>query len=516
MVSPFGCHGDFLKQEVERLAYLLGLDIGTSAVKVLLLEASGKVVGSVLEEYPLSAPRPGWSEQNPEDMWQATVRAIRGLISKFDISPDSILGLGLSGQMHSSVFLDANQHVIRPAILWNDVRTSVQCRLIERTVDPEILRSEVCNPVLEGFTLPKVLWLKENEPENYAKLRWLLLPKDYIRFRLTGNLHMEVSDAAGMLMMNVRRQEWSKSMLEPFGINKEILPTIAQSSQVTGVITTDVASLTGLKVGTPVVGGGADNACGAVGSGVVTPGRGMVSLGTSGVILAHLAEPKLITTGTVHMFNSCVPGEFYMMGVMLSAGLSLGWLRKQIAAGQSYDAMTQTASQVPPGSRGLVFLPYLSGERTPHGDANARGTFVGLSATHGTAELTRSVLEGVAFGFKDSVDLLRQAGWNGTSLRALGGGARSPLWKEIIASATGLVLEEINIDEGPALGAAILAGVGAGIYPSVLEASDSIIKVERAVEPNPEWQKVYAELHQVYKDLYPALKPSFDRLAQYA
>lgn len=498
------------------LGYLLGLDIGTSAIKALLLEIDGTVVGSVFVQYPLFSPRPGWSEQNPEDMWQATITAIQSVLARFSIAPETVLGVGLSGQMHSSVFLDEDRQVIRPAILWNDVRTSGQCRFIERTVDPEVLRSEVCNPVLEGFTLPKVLWLKDNEPENYARLRSLVLPKDYVRFRLTGNLHMEVSDAAGMLMMNVRKQTWSKPILDAFSLDGDILPPIVQSAEVTGAITPEAAKITGLKAGTPVVGGGADNACGAVGSGVVTSGRGMMSLGTSGVILAHLAKPQPITTGTVHMFNSCVPGQFYMMGVMLSAGLSFSWFRKLLGGEKSYDRLTQKASTVPPGSRGLLFLPYLTGERTPHGDANARGSFVGLSATHGEAELTRAVLEGVAFGLCDSVELLREAGWSGTSLRALGGGARSALWKEIIASATGLVLEEINIDEGPALGAAILAGVGAEIYQSVCEASDSIIKVERSVEPNTEWHKGYVELHQIYKDLYPALKGSFDGLVSFS
>lgn len=499
------------------MGYLLGLDIGTSAVKALLLKSSGQVVGSVNVEYPLYSPRPGWSEQNPEDMWQATVEAIRNVLVKFNVSGEYIGGIGLSGQMHSSVFLDADYEVIRPAILWNDVRTSAQCRLIEEMVDPHILHSEVCNPVLEGFTLPKVLWLREHEPENYERLRWLVLPKDYVRFRLTGNVHMEVSDAAGMLMMNVRKQTWSEPVLKSVGVSGEILPPIIGSAEIAGTITSEVAELTGLKVGAPVVGGGADNACGAVGSGVVKAGRGLVSLGTSGVLLAHLEEPKLITSGTVHMFNSCVPGQFYMMGVMLSAGLSLNWFRQQFArSADSYEVLTERASEAPAGSRGLVFLPYLMGERTPHGDANARGAFVGISATHGEADLTRAVLEGVAFGLCDSVELLRSAGWKGTALRALGGGARSPLWKEIIASATGLVLEEINIDEGPALGAAILAGVGAGTYQSVSEASDAIIKVVREVEPNPEWYKTYVDLYQVYKGLYPALKDSFDQLVNFA
>jgi len=499
------------------MKYLIGLDVGTSAVKALLLTGEGQVVGSHTVEYPLYSPHPGWSEQNPEDMWQASAEAVRGVLGKFQVAPEDVAGLGLSGQMHSSVFLDDNYQVIRPAILWNDVRTTAQCRRIEATVDAEVLREEVCNPVLEGFTLPKVVWLKENEPENYVKLRWLVLPKDYVRFRLTGQLAMEVSDAAGMLMMNVRQRVWSKPVLEPLGIDPEILPPIIGSAEVGGTISGEAAEATGLKPGTLVVGGGADNACGAVGSGVVLPGRGMVSIGTSGVILAHLAEPKLVTEGTVHMFNSCVPGEFYMMGVTLSAGLSLSWLRRRLGLEEvEYDVLTKAAEAVPPGSRGLVFLPYLTGERTPHGDGNARGSFVGLSATHDQGEMIRAVMEGVAFAFCDSVELLRSAGWNGTSLRALGGGARSPLWKKIIASATGLALDEINIDEGPALGAAILAGVGTGIYGDVREASDSIIKVVRQVEPDEEWHKVYAELYQVYKDLYPALKPSFDRLVSFA
>ncbi|NLM41835.1 MAG: xylulokinase [Firmicutes bacterium] len=499
------------------MKYLIGLDVGTSAVKALLLSGEGAVVGSHTAEYPLYSPQPGWSEQEPEDMWRASAEAVRGLLAKYSISAEDVAGVGLSGQMHSSVFLDENYQVIRRAILWNDVRTSAQCRFIEATVAADVLREEVCNPVLEGFTLPKVLWLKDNEPENYARLRWLVLPKDYVRFRLTGELAMEVSDAAGMLMMNVREQVWSKPVLEPLGVDPEILPPIIGSSDVGGTITAEAAAATGLKPGTPVVGGGADNACGAVGSGVVVPGRGMVSIGTSGVILAHLAAPKIVTEGTVHMFNSCVPDEFYMMGVNLSSGLSLSWLRKRLGLEEvPYDVITKAAEAVPPGSRGLVFLPYLSGERTPHGDANARGTFVGLSATHDQGEMIRAVMEGVAFGFRDSVELLRSAGWNGTSLRALGGGARSPLWKKIIASVTGLTLDEINIDEGPALGAAILAGVGTGIYGDVREASDSIIKVVRSVEPDEEWGKVYAEIYQVYRDLYPALKPSFDRLAKFA
>lgn len=495
------------------MAYLLGLDIGTSGVKALLMTETGEVAGSVTEEYPLHSPRPGWTEQEPEDMWQASVKAVRGVLSKCGVLGSDVKGVGLSGQMHSSVFLDKDYQVIRRAILWNDTRTSGQCQAIRDALDPEMLFAEVCNPVLEGFTLPKVVWLRDNEPQNYEKLRWLVLPKDYVRFRLTGNLAMEVSDAAGMLMMNVREQKWSLPVLEGLGISSEILPPIIQSSEVAGTITADVAELTGLAEGTPVVGGGADNACGAVGSGVVKPGRGMISLGTSGVVLAHLTEPRLVRTGTVHMFNSSVPNEFYMMGVSLAAGLSLSWFRENMSdPSESYDAMTERAAASPAGSRGLLFLPYLQGERTPHGDGNARGSFVGLSAAHNRGDLTRAVLEGVAFAQRDSVELLRSAGWNGTALRGIGGGLKSPLWKEIIASVTGLAVQSLNIDEGPAFGAAILAGVGAGIFENVPEASDAVVKVTDTVEPNKEWQKVYEELYQIYRELYPALRSSFHQL----
>ncbi|MGI6641634.1 MAG: xylulokinase [Limnochordia bacterium] len=495
------------------LSFLLGLDIGTSGVKALVMKDTGEVAGSATVEYPLYSPRPGWTEQNPEDMWQASVEAVRQVLAKCGVAGSDVKGVGLSGQMHSSVFLDEACEVIRPAILWNDTRTSGQCQAIREALDPEMLFSEVCNPVLEGFTLPKVVWLRDNEPDNYGKLRWLVLPKDYVRFRLTGELAMEVSDAAGMLMMNIRERKWSVPVLEGLGLAPEMLPRIIQSAEVAGTITPEVAELTGLAAGTPVVGGGADNACGAVGSGVVKQGRGMISLGTSGVVLAHLTAPKLVRTGTVHMFNSCVPDEYYMMGVTLSAGLSLSWFRDVLGdAGESYDDLTAKAATSPAGSRGLLFLPYLTGERTPHGDGNARGSFVGLSSAHNRGDLRRAVLEGVAFALRDSVELLRSAGWNGTALRGIGGGLKSPLWKEIIASVTGLAVERLNIDEGPAFGAAVLAGVGAGVFASVPEASDSVVKVVDTVGPNPAWQQAYDELYGVYRGLYPALKESFHRL----
>lgn len=495
------------------MAYLLGLDIGTSGVKVLVLRDDGAVMGSVTQEYPLYSPRPGWSEQQPEELWQGTLAGIKKAISKFHVDPQEIKALGLSGQMHSSVFLDKHKHVIRPAILWNDTRTTKQCREIESLVGSELLHEEACNPALEGFTAPKVLWLRENEPENYAKLRHLVLPKDYIRYRLTGDLTMELSDAAGTLFLNVRKAQWSTPILEKLDIPREILPDLIGSAEIGGTITAEISYVTGIPQGTPVVGGGADNACGAIGAGVVAPGRAMISLGTSGVMLAHLNNPVLLDKGTIHMFNSALSQEFYMMGVMLASGLSYRWFKEQLATELSYDELNQEAAISPAGSKSLLFLPYLSGERTPHGDAAARGVFIGLSNNHLRQDMVRAVLEGVAFSFNDSLTLMRQAGWSGSSVRAIGGGAKSLLWQEIIASITGLDVETLNINEGPAMGAAILAGVGVHVFSSVKEVADQVIKTVNTVHPNLTWQKIYQELYPIYQSLYPALSPVFKQLA---
>ena len=506
------------------MGYLLGLDIGTSQVKALLITVEGEIVGSASQEYPLYSPRPGWTEQNPEDMWQGTITALRKVLDKYDVDPADIKGVGLSGQMHSSVFLDKEGNVIRPAILWNDSRTTKQCYEIESLVGKELLLQEACNPALEGFTAPKVLWLREHEPENFAKLRWLVLVKDYIRYRLTGELKMELSDAAGTLLLNVKEQRWSDVIMKKLALPMEILPELVGSSEVAGYITPEAAELTGLAVNTPVVGGGADNACGAVGAGIVSAGRAMISLGTSGVMLAHLDVPKLPNGGTIHMFNHAVKDRFYMMGVILSAGLSFGWFRDQLgqmekalAGGMGtdpYTLLTKAAAQSSPGSKGLIFLPYLTGERTPHGDGNARGGFFGLSASHERRDMVRAILEGVGFAFRDSFCLLQQAGWTGDSVRCIGGGAKSDLWLEILASILGLQMQTLNVDEGPGVGAALLAGVGVGVFTDPKEASEAILKVTKTIDPNPEWHGIYQDLYQIYKSLYPALKPMYDQMAK--
>lgn len=506
------------------MGYLLGLDIGTSGVKALLISDNGQVIGSALQEYPFYSPRPGWTEQHPEDMWQGTITALSKVLADFQVDPKDIKGIGLSGQMHSSVFLDNNGSVIRPAILWNDSRTTKQCREIENLVGKDLLLKEACNPALEGFTAPKVLWLRENEPENFERVRWLVLPKDYIRYRLTDKINMEISDAAGTLFLNVREGRWSSVIMDKLNLPMEILPPLVRSAEVVGGITKEVAELTGLAEGTPVVGGGADNACGAVGSGIVQAGRAMMSLGTSGVMLAHLDQPNLPSGGTIHMFNHAVTDRFYMMGVILSAGLSYRWFRDQLGQIEQamakelhtdpYVLLSQEAALSPVGSQGLLFLPYLTGERTPHGDGNARGGFFGLSASHTRKDMIRSILEGVGFAFQDSLQLLQAAGWQGDSIRCIGGGAKSELWREILASILGLQVQTLNTDEGPGLGAALLAGVGTGIFKDLSEASDSILEVTSSIDPNPAWSKKYEELYPIYRSLYPALKPVYDSLAK--
>ena len=506
------------------MGYLLGLDIGTSGVKALLISDQGQVIGSASQEYPFYSPRPGWTEQDPEDMWQGTITALQKVIEKFQVDPKEIKGIGLSGQMHSSVFLDNTGSVIRPAILWNDSRTTKQCQEIEQLVGKELLLEEACNPALEGFTAPKVLWLRENEPENFERVRWLVLPKDYIRYRLTGEIQMEISDAAGTLFLNVREGRWSKVIMEKLDLPMEILPPLVKSSQIVGGVSQAAAEATGLLAGTPVVGGGADNACGAVGSGIVQPGRAMMSLGTSGVMLAHLEEPNLPSGGTIHMFNHAVDERYYMMGVILSAGLSYRWFRdrlgqmEQVMAEQlntdPYVLLSDEAALSPVGSQGLLFLPYLTGERTPHGDGNARACFFGLNASNTRNDLIRSILEGIGFAFRDSLELLQQAGWQGNSIRCIGGGAKSKLWREILASILGLQVQTLNTDEGPGLGAALLAGVGTGSFKDPSEASDAILSVTSTIDPNPGWSKVYAELYPIYRSLYPALKPAYDNLAK--
>ncbi|MFW6035329.1 MAG: xylulokinase [Halothermotrichaceae bacterium] len=497
------------------MVYLMGLDIGTSGVKGVLVKENGEIAATSTEGYPLETPNPGWAQQNPEDWWAATVKVINNIISSNNIDAASIKGISFSGQMHSSVFMDKNKNVIRPAILWSDTRTSKQCQEIyERAGGLENLIKYVSNPALEGFTAPKILWLRENEPANYKEVDLVLLPKDYIRYKLTGEIFTEVSDGAGTLMMNVDNKDWSRELLDKLDIPHDMLPPVVDSIEVTGSITKEVAAKTGLKAGTPVIGGGADNACGAVGSGIIKEGRVMVSIGTSGVVLAQVDDPKADKQGRMHLFNHAVPDSWYMMGVMLSAGMSFNWMKQSLFNDNlDYDKLNKLAAEVEAGSEGLVFLPYLYGERTPHNDANARGVYFGISGKHEQGHFIRSVMEGVTFGLRDSLELIKDKGLEVKEVRAIGGGVKSKVWQQIVADIFGHEISLLNVEEGPAFGAALIAGVGAGVYNSFAEAEENIIKIKEKISPIQENVKKYNETYQIFRDLYPSLKKNFKDLA---
>lgn len=494
--------------------YLLGLDIGTSGVKALLISVEGKIISSKTESYPLATPHSGWAEQSPYDWWEATVKVIEEVVSSTPIGSTQIKGISLSGQMHSSVFLDEKMEVIRPAILWSDTRTSEQCKEIYTKVGGlNQLIDYVSNPALEGFTAPKILWLKENEPENYQKVKYILLAKDYIRYRLTGELFTEVSDAAGTLLFEVIKKRWSTGLLEKLEIDPDLLPPILNSFDLAGRITKPIAEKTGLKFGTPLVAGGADNACGAVGSGIIQEGRVMVSIGSSGVVLAQTDNPQADQGGRIHLFNHACPNSWYMMGVMLSAGMSYEWLEKKLFNNSlDYPKLDQLAEEIEPGSEGLLFLPYLYGERTPHNDANARGVYFGISGKHDQRHFTRSVLEGVTFALKDSLELIKDKGVKVKEIRAIGGGAKSSVWQQILADILGKEINLLNVEEGPAFGAALIAGVGVGVYGSFTEAVSGIVKVQKTIVPRIQNTEKYNQYYQLYKKLYYSLKEDFKEL----
>ncbi|RJP20804.1 MAG: xylulokinase [Candidatus Omnitrophota bacterium] len=506
------------------MAYLIGIDVGTSGTKTVLFDAEGQALAGVTEEYPLHTPHPGWTEQDPEDWWTATVNSISGVLTKSGVSPGEIRGIGLSGQMHGSVFLDDLNQVVRPAILWNDSRTADACIEITETIGEKRLLELASNPALTGFTAPKAVWLKKHEPENFQRTKKLLLPKDYVRYRLTGEIAMEVSDGAGTLLFNVAQRNWSNEILDALGIPREWMPPIYESTAVCGVITPDVANRTGLKPGTPVVGGGADNACGATGTGVVVEGRVLSSLGTSGVVLAPSKTCQTDPQGRVHTFCHSVPDRWYLMGVVLSAGMSLRWYRDVIADSERtqgeqagtdpYDVLTALAEQAPIGSEGLLFLPYLTGERTPHKDPYARGGFIGLTIRHQRRHLVRAVLEGITFAMRDSLEIIRSLGVDIKEIRATGGGAKSAFWRQLQADIYGCEIAVIGSDQGPAFGAAIMAGVGTGVYKSIPEACDAIISVVQRTEPNAARVNEYNDYYNIYRSTYPALRETCHALSK--
>jgi len=495
-------------------ALFLGIDVSTTGSKALVIDEKGNVLATAVNEHSISTPRPLWSEQNPQEWWDASVKSIRQAIQQAGINGEDIKGVGLTGQMHGLVMMDAAGKVLRPAILWNDQRTAEECDEITRLLGFDRLL-EICgNKALTGFTAPKILWVRKHEPEIYAKTAHILLPKDYVRYHLTGDYAVDMADGSGMILFDLKKRTWSKEILDKLGIPESWLPKTYEGPEVTGLISQAAAELTGLKAGTPVVGGGGDQAAQAVGVGAVTPGIVALTLGTSGVVFATTPSPLIEPQGRLHAFCHSAPGTWHFMGVMLSAAGSLRWYRDTLAPGMNYDDLLAPATQVPAGSEGLLFLPYLTGERTPHPDPLARGAFVGLTVRHTKAHMTRSVIEGVSFGLRDSMELIKSAGLGKIEqVRVSGGGARSPLWRQMLSDVMNSELVTVNTTEGAAFGAALLAGVGVGTWKTVEESCSATIKTLEKTTANPGAVKIYEDYYQQYTALYPALKPTFTAVA---
>jgi xylulokinase len=486
----------------------LGIDVGTGGSRALLVDERGVVRGGFTAAHDeMTMLRPMWAEQRPENWWDAVVTAVRGVLAQTGISGAQIKGIGLSGQMHGLVILDEADHVIRPSLIWCDQRSQQQVDEVNRKLGPDKVLSYTANPVLTGFTLPKLLWVRDNEPANFERVRRVLLPKDYVRFRLTGEYATEVSDASGTSMFDVVRRRWSAGMIEALGLDAGILPVCFESSAITGVITQEVAELTGLAAGTPVVGGGGDQAASAVGNGIVEEGAVSCTIGTSGVVFAHMEKVAYDPAGRVHTFCHAVPGKWHVMGVTQGAGLSLQWLRNQLFSGSGYDALTGEAAHAPAGSQGLFWLPYLMGERTPHLDATIRGGWIGLTAKHTRADLIRSVIEGVCYSQRDCLEIIEGLGVTVDSVRASGGGAKSVFWRGLLAQILNKRVVTLETQEGSAYGAALLALAGTGAYGSVREVCRAVIHERESVSPDPADASFYKQGYRVYQSLYPALKP---------
>ena len=496
------------------MQYSIGIDSSTTATKALLMDETGQVLAVASSEYAFETPKPLWSQQEPDLWWQATIQSISQVIKETAVSPEDIKGVGLTGQMHGLVLLDKNGEVLRPAILWNDQRTQAQCDEIRNRLGKENLIQITGNDALTGFTAPKILWVQEEEPEIYAQGAQILLPKDYVRFKLTGKYAMDRAGGAGTGLFDVTARTWSPEVLAALNIDPSWLPETYEGTAVTGTVSAKAAALTGLAVGTPVMAGGGDQAAGAVGTGAVVEGVVSLSLGTSGVVFAATDTPVIEPNGRLHAFCHSVPGKWHLMGVMLSAAGSLRWFRDTVAPGEDFGELVAAAADIPAGSDGLLFLPYLTGERTPHPDPLARGAFVGLTVRHTLPHMTHAVLEGVSFGLRDSFELMKGAGLaNINQVRISGGGGKSPLWRQILADIFDAEIVTVNTAEGAAYGAAVLAATGAGAFSSVEEACDNIIQITGRTTPG-ENVAVYQEIYPLYRDLYPALKASFEAIAK--
>ncbi|KAF0240549.1 MAG: hypothetical protein FD180_4880 [Planctomycetota bacterium] len=488
------------------MSLLLGLDVSTTATKALLIDERGAVIGMASSEYGYETPRPLWSEQDPGLWWRATGESLRRVMTETGTDPASIAGIGLTGQMHGLVLLDDAGTPLRNAILWNDQRTGAECDEIRTKVGRERLIGITGNDALTGFTAPKILWVRKHEPQVFARVRHILLPHDFVRLRLTGEYAADKAGASGTILFDLKRRDWSPVVILALEIDAAWLPRTFEGTEVTGAISMEAAALTGLRAGTPVFGGGGDQAAAAVGTGAVADGIVSVSLGTSGVVFAASSKPLIESEGRLHAFCHAVPGQWHLMGVMLSAAGSLRWFRDTFAPGASYDELLAPAINVPAGSDGLFFLPYLTGERTPHNDPHARGAFTGITVRHTRAHFVRAVLEGVAFGLKDSLDVLRASGHGAAKdIRVTGGGSRSRLWRQILSDVFAAPVSTVSSDEGAAFGAALLASAGAGAHGSVAAACAATVRVTGTVEPC-QGAAVYAAAHPRFRALYPALK----------
>jgi xylulokinase len=493
---------------------VLGLDVSTTATKAILVRADGSVAGVASSEYDFVSPQPLWAEQDPALWWSAAQESIATVLRETGTEPGAIAAIGAAGQMHGLVLLDEAEEVVRPAILWNDQRTAAECDWIRETVGRERFIAVTGNEPLTGFTAGKLIWVREHEPESWARARHMLLPKDYVRFKLTGEHALDVADGAGTVLFDLKTRTWSSEVVAALGLDPAMLPRTVEGPEVVGSVTEAAAAATGLRAGTPVVGGGGDQAANAVGVGAVAPGVGAMSVGTSGVVFVPTAEPAIEPEGRLHAFCHAVPNTWHLMGVTLSAAGSLKWLRDELAPERSWDELTALAEPVPPGSEGLVFLPYLSGERTPYPDPLARGAFVGLTVRHGLGHMVRAVLEGVAFSLRDCFELVRETSPEPLrELRASGGGTNSALWKQIIADVLGVPISLTRTAEGVATGAAILAATAASWYPTVEAACEAMVEVTDTTEPGPD-AGAYDAAYAVYRSLYPTLRGTFADLAE--
>ncbi len=487
--------------------YWLGIDVGTGGTRALLVDRRGSVQHAFTAPHEeMRMEQPLWAEQRPEDWWHAAQHAIRGVLAAAAISGEQVKGIGLSGQMHGLVILDGAQRVIRPALIWCDQRSQSQVDEIEQQIGKDAILKYTANPVLTGFTLPKLLWVRDHEPGLYERVKKLLLPKDYVRLQLTGEFASDVSDASGTALFDVVQRRWSFELAGLLGVDRSILPAVHESSEITGSISQPAASATGLSVGTPVVAGAGDQAASAVGNGIVQPGIVSCTIGTSGVVFAYTESPEYDPAGRVHTFCHAVPGAWHVMGVTQGAGLSLQWFRNQLAPGVGYDELTAEAATAVAGCQGLFWLPYLMGERTPHLDAAARGGWIGLTAKHTRADLIRAVLEGVSYSLQDCLEIIEQMGVPVESVRVSGGGARSDFWRQMLADVFAKRTVTLETQEGSAYGAALLALVGTGEYGSVPEVCEIAAREVASVSPRVEKSRVYAEGHRAYQGWYPALK----------